>query len=213
MEKFLTAAFEDSLPYALRNDETVYRYGSVLGQAMRDVNGNIEQVLLWARIDELDESVLDALAVMLHVDWWNQATSADAKRELLKSARQIHMKMGTPSAIVQAVESLTGCTTEVNEWFDWQGDPGWFRITVNFDEANPDYFSSDQESAWSEVLTVVERTKRLSQWLDGITVEMPELESEVTVNPIPLCTWNCTELPYWDEVVLGNFILGTDVLS
>ena len=214
MEKFLTAAFEDSLPYALRNDETIYRYGSAFGEALRDVNGDIESVLIWARIDELDESILDVLASALHVDWWNQATSVDAKRATLKAARQVHMKLGTPSAIVQALESLTDCSAEINEWFDYQGDPGWFRITVTFDEANPDYFSSDQESAWSEVLTVVARTKRLSQWLDGITVEMPEMDADaIPVNPTPVCTWLSTCLPYWDETVIGNFILDEDVLD
>ena len=31
-----------------------------------------------------------------------------------------------------------------------------------------------------------------------------------SANPTPVCTWQSTCLPYWDETVLGNFILGAD---
>ena len=34
-----------------------------------------------------------------------------------------------------------------------------------------------------------------------------------SANPTPVCTWLSTCLPYWDETVIGNFILDEDVLD
>ena len=79
------------------------------------------------RVDELPEEVLDALAYDLDVFWWRPGASLEEKRTGIKQALISHRRLGTTQAVQDAIDAYFGGGS-VEEWFDYNDDPFYFRI-------------------------------------------------------------------------------------
>jgi P2-related tail formation protein len=67
---------------------------------------NAINVLIYSRIDDLSEDVLDALAHQFHIEGWELAQTEQEKRNLIKKAIEIHRYKGTPYAVKEAIKSV-----------------------------------------------------------------------------------------------------------
>ena len=125
-----TVNFADYLPGALKQDPKIKAIAEAVTKEALTISGEIENVLIYSRIDELPEALIDILAYDMHVDWYDYSFPLKVKRDILKGSVKVHKKMGTKYAVEKALDSVYPCTT-VEEWFDYGGNPFCFRLRIN----------------------------------------------------------------------------------
>ncbi len=126
-------AFIDLLPSSISGDDTIIAAAQALDGVLEETRAGIENVLLFSRIDEIEEPLLSEMAWQLHVDYWDTDFSLTTKRELIFTAIPRHRRKGTPGAIEEMLHAITG-SGSVSEWFEYSGDPYWFRVEIDLAE-------------------------------------------------------------------------------
>ena len=121
-ETIYESDFTKYLPQALASDIKMVALAKAITDELLTVSGEMKNVLIYARIDDLPEELVDVLAYDLHVDWYDYSYPLAAKRDLLKSSMRVHKKMGTKYAIEKALSALYP-ESEVEEWFQYEGEP------------------------------------------------------------------------------------------
>lgn len=118
------------------------------------------QAEVLCRVDELPEDVLDALAYDLDVFWWRPDATLAEKRVGIKQALMSHRRLGTTQAVQDAINAYFGGGS-VEEWFEYNDDPFYFRIYG----ANV----APGTSAYAAFLRTVDGVKRCSAVMSTIT--------------------------------------------
>lgn len=153
-----TADLLRTLPPSLKHDGRMMNLATVIsGELQRAIN-LVNQNVIYARIGELSEEVLDALAYDLHVDWYDYNHPVEAKRAVIRDSVKVHMRLGTKYAVVTALGSLYP-ETEVEEWFQYGGQPYYFRIVL-------DVTNSHVTATYSEIIRAVNMYKSLRSKLE-----------------------------------------------
>jgi phage tail P2-like protein len=130
--------------------------------SFEEIQNQIINALILPRIDEItDENLLDLLAWQLHIEGYELATTIEQKQSMIKNAFLLHKYKGTPYAIKQVFQSL-GITAELQEWFQYGGNPYMFRIWL-------DTVISDEET-YIELVKLINEYKNIRSWLDTIGV-------------------------------------------
>ena len=123
----------------------------------------MERVVIVGYIDKLNEAELDQLAEDWNVFWYLKSATLQQKREFIKDAPLVFSKLGTVWAVERVMNNYLP-ESELKEWFDYGGEPHYFRFITN----NTDILRTDIDA----FLFVLEKIKRKSQWLDGIILEL-----------------------------------------
>ena len=130
--------------------------------SFENIQNQIINVLILPRIDEItDENLLDLIAWQLHIEGYELATTIEQKQNMIKNAFILHKYKGTPYAIKQVFASL-GITAELQEWFEYGGNPYMFKILL-------DTVISDEET-YIELAKLINEYKNIRSWLDSIGV-------------------------------------------
>ncbi|MGM9639744.1 MAG: phage tail protein [Faecousia sp.] len=161
--------FLRTLPTVLQNDPHMRAMASAIAVELDRLSEDVRAAQIYTRIDELDESMLDALAADFKVDWWRPDASLDEKRYALKVNWYVHKHLGTKSAIETAVADYLG-SGKVEEWFEYGGQPHHFRVASENNTAiitNYDAFIS--------VLEVVQRRSSVLEHITAILRHLQEL--------------------------------------
>ena len=158
-----TVDFAEYLPGPLKRDPKMKALAAAVTNEMLDASGEIEKVLIYSRINELPEELVDILAYDMHVDWYDYNYPLEAKRDLVKNSVKVHKKMGTKYAIETALGSLFP-DSEVEEWFQYEGEPGHFHIVLDV---------TDQKitADYAAIIRAVKMYKRLSAHMDELTYQ------------------------------------------
>ncbi|MCF8018291.1 MAG: phage tail protein I [Vallitaleaceae bacterium] len=148
------------LPPSLKNDEKMIALANVIGAELQKTSKMAKLNIIYARIDELEETVLDILAYDLHVDWYDYSYPVEAKRALIKDSVKVHKRLGTKFAVETALGNLHP-TSYVEEWFQYNGEPFSFRVILDttFSRAGAGYF---------EIKKAVDSYKRKSAHMDEL---------------------------------------------
>lgn len=152
--------FLRTLPTVLQNDPHMQALAAAIAAELEKLAREPRLAQIYTRIDELDETMLDALAADFKVDWWLPEATLEEKRNALKMSWYVHKHLGTKSAIETAVADYLG-TGKVEEWFEYGGQPHHFRVASENNTAiitNYDAFMS-----------VLEVVQRRSSVLEHIT--------------------------------------------
>ena len=158
-----TVNFTDYLPDVLKNDPKMKALADAVTKQLLEVSGNIDDVLIYSRIDELPEELLDILAYDMHVDWYDYAFPMHVKMEIIKSSVRVHKKMGTKYAVETALKALYP-KSKIEEWFEYGGEPYHFRVVLNAESENVQINMKKMENE-------IKLYKRLSAHLDSIDIE------------------------------------------
>ena len=152
--------FTRALPGPLKNDENMLALGKAIAGELQENIRLARQTIIYPRIDELDEWLLDILAHDLHVDWYNDGDPIEVKRQIIKESTRVHKRMATKYAVVTALRSVFP-SAEVQEWFEYGGTHHRFRVVIDTTgKALPvDFF---------QVVRLAEFSKRLTAHLDEI---------------------------------------------
>jgi phage tail P2-like protein len=124
------AQIADGVPRVLREQPWVKALSLAVWELHKQTMEYIDGSQIYTAIDTVGEEVLDALAVNWKIDWYDTDYDIEQKRRIVKTALNIRRTMGTVAAVkAQADAIYPGSTLE--EWFQYGGEPGYFRLRVN----------------------------------------------------------------------------------
>lgn len=161
--KLSNLEFIKLLPQFMREDQAVRGLAAGIDSIVPQLTAEIEKLSTWDHIDELSEAELDDLAWELNILWYDIGASIEVKRELIKASDQIYKKLGTKWAVENVINTYFG-DGYIEEWFQYGGDPGRFRIY----STNPTL----NESKFAEFLNLLNKVKRASSQLDGVYITL-----------------------------------------
>ena len=149
-----------ALPPTLKNDEDMLALARVIGAGLQETGRLIRQNIIYPRIDELPENVLDILAYDLHVDWYDFDYPIEAKRSIIKDSVKVHKRLGTVYATLTALRSVYP-NSEIEEWFDYGGEPFLFRVVIDVTRAKApaEYF---------QIKRAIDAYKRLTAHMESL---------------------------------------------
>lgn len=156
------------LPQFMRDDLAVQGLASGIDAIVPQLAASVETLTTWDHIDDLTEDELDALAWELNILWYDKSASLDTKRDLVKNSDLVYQRLGTKWAVENVIQSYFG-EGYIKEWFEYNGEPGYFRVY----STNPTL----NNERLTEFLNILNKVKRHSSKLEGIyitlTGEMP----------------------------------------
>lgn len=85
---------------------------------------------IYTALDTCPEMVLDALAVSWKVDWYDTTYPVEIKRSIIRSCMAVRRYMGTAWSAKKALSDVWP-DSGIEEWFDYGGEPGRFRVVCN----------------------------------------------------------------------------------
>lgn len=160
MKTISTVNLIDLLPISKKNDREAILYLAITQEILKKhIINNMKALVSLDRIDFLEEELVDLLAEELHVDFYDIKSSLAEKRNLVKSSISTHMIKGTPQSI-NTVLNVFFKGAKLMEWFEYGGEPGWFKIDISDATITQDI---------TTVLQMIESTKRKSQWIQELT--------------------------------------------
>lgn len=163
--------FTRALPPVLKNDPNMLAIATVIAEQLQATAQQIRENIIYARIDELEEPILDILAYDLHVDWYDYSYPLEVKRQTIKDSVKIHRKLGTKYAVETALGAVYP-GTKVKEWFEYGGKPYMFKVIIGATDSG---VSADRQAA---VLERVRFYKNLRSHLEAISYQ---IEKRATV--------------------------------
>ena len=132
---------------------------------------------------------MDALAVNWKIDWYDTGYNIEQKRRIIKTALTVRRTMGTVAAVKAQADAIYPGTT-LEEWFEWGGEPGTFRLHVDIsqtDAQHPIIFFTNEE-----IERRLATAKRFSTQLESMSYQVKhgiEVDAAVagwTASP-PVC--------------------------
>lgn len=153
----------DILPKVFVEKPEVIALGYALNKAMQRLIDYCQNVSIYASIDTLPEDVLGLLAVELRTQYYDDTLSIEVKRDLIKNTLVWYMKTGTAASVQEAAETVFG-NGEVVEWFDYDGEPYYFKVTTS-------NINSTDEMI-QELTNIISTMKNVRSHLEEIVVEV-----------------------------------------
>lgn len=199
------ARIVDGVPRIVAGQEWVQALSEALAVLHEKTLDFADASQIYTALDTAPEVILDALAVNWKIDWYDTDYTLEQKRRIVKTALTVRRLMGTVRAVrLQADAVYPG--TELEEWFNYGGDPGYFRLFVNItdtDEQHP-MAAMSQDEMERRLVTA----KRWSAHLESFSYMIRHallLGAKVTrwaVRP-PICgTIYCGT--WWEPSTLGH---------
>ena len=145
-------------------DDVVKAYAYALREAIRKLVDYSGRSQCYSNVDNLDDETLDVLAVEFRILGYDQDFNIEIKRKIIKAALMVYTKAGTAAAVKEFVRSIYA-ETEVDEWYEYGGDPGHYRISFLVDSQLQTIPIITEE----EMYEFLRRINRLSAHLDGIS--------------------------------------------
>lgn len=161
--KLSTLEFKRLLPSFMRGDLAVSGLSDGLDEIVHGLAKSVKLLTTWDHIAELSEDELDALAWELNILWYDTGATLDTKRDLILNSDQVHMRLGTKWAVESVIESYFG-DGYIQEWFEYDGDPGHFRVYSSNPTLNNERMTS--------FLNILNKVKRHSSKLDGVSINL-----------------------------------------
>ena len=163
-----------TLPEALKTDKKTFALASVIADALATRSLEVDKVKIYPRIDELPEVLLNILAHDFKVDWYGYNYPLSVKRSQFRESFQVRRKLGTPGAMELALKSIYP-HTEVEEWFEYGGDPYCFRVIL--DITNPQVNLSHEDT----IRNIMWFKNKRSHLQDGTVIFRSHADMEIGV--------------------------------
>lgn len=119
-----------TFPAALQRDQSAGALANITARLLARRPAEIGRLRIYPAIDCLDERLLDILAYDFKVDWWDTGYLLEEKRRTLKDSWRVHKLLGTKAAVETAIRAIYPLT-QVEEWFEYGGEPYHFRLNID----------------------------------------------------------------------------------
>ncbi|WP_314163386.1 phage tail protein I [Lachnoanaerobaculum gingivalis] len=130
MIKYNDAELISVLPHLLSSDPDIAAISYAYKKAMAKLIVISAQTVLYADIENMDEELLDLMALECRTQYYKGDLPIETKRKLVKNSLIWHQKAGTIGAVNELIDTVLG-EGEVVEWFNFGGDPGTFKILTS----------------------------------------------------------------------------------
>lgn len=157
-------------PEVLRRNPKIEALAQVISDYLAGAFSDTEKCNIYANIDALPESVLDILAYDLKVDWYDYDYSIEEKRQTIKGALSVHKRIGTRYSLRTAISAIYP-EIEVQEWFEYNGQPYRFRLRIDISE---DEITSEKHQ---RVLENIKYYKNVRSIFEGAVYFMDRAET------------------------------------
>ncbi len=159
MIKLSQAQLTDSLPRVIAKEPWAMAMSAAVNKQIEKILAAARRAMLYADIYNTPEQLLDVLAAEMQIPSYSSEYGIDLKRTLVLNGLSYWSKAGTVQATEDVLKSIFE-DAEISEWFQYSGEPGYFKITT----ANPNI----TEQNISDFKAAAEKVKRLSAWLEGV---------------------------------------------
>ena len=167
MIKLYDALLTDALPRIVAEQPWVRAYALALRRIVQRIIDATAKTKSVADIDALSEEVLDALAVELRSPVYEQTMPVETKRAIIKNGIYYFLQAGTAAAVEQLLTDIYS-TAHTEDWFEYEGERGHFRIVVDVTDATGESGSLTMYSP-DDVLRWLYAVKRGTAWLDSLS--------------------------------------------
>lgn len=147
---------------SLKCDAGMAALAAAVDVELKEIAEKQKNLYLIANIDNLPEHIVNLLAWQWHVDFWNDELPIQRKRELVKNSIVWHRIKGTPTAVEEIVTAAYG-KCKVLEWFEYGGDPYYFKVQTGMFE---------NQEKYNEMRKAIYATKNTRSWLDGFIIDI-----------------------------------------
>lgn len=161
MIRLKDAQITDSLPSWLSNETNVKALSYAASRQIKKVLAYSDAAKVYADVMKCTHAVLDMLAFELQIPKYKDSYSLDTKRRMVLNGLVYWLRMGTAGALEDLCSDIFS-NAVMTEWFDYDGEPGHFRITTN----NRRITDNDVR----EFHKVINTVKRLSAHLDAVEI-------------------------------------------
>ena len=178
------ARITDGLPRILQEQDWVSAMSEAVGTLHGQTMGFILQSQIYTALDKAPEEVLDALAAGWKIDWYDTGWSINQKRRTIHTALTVCRRMGTAESVRLQVESVYPGTV-LEEWFQYGGKPGYYRLWLNIVDSSPEHPITMVTAQEMENRLVT--AKRLSAHIESMSYMVRheiQLGSKVEIWPI-----------------------------
>jgi len=160
--KLNTLEFIKLLPEFMQDDGCVKALSKSIDTIFKPTSEDLKKLSDWDRIDSMTESELDELAWECDIGWYDKSANIETKRSICKNSDKIFMTRATVAAVEEVISTYFS-QAKLREHFERSnGIPHHFKIET-----------TDVSSYTNQLnlfLSVLEKTKRKSQWLDAIVL-------------------------------------------
>ena len=163
MTSLQEAKLTDALPQILVKEPWVQAMAYAVNNQLARLLTYADGVMILASIDKMPDAVLDVLAAELRLPHYDPTYPTTVKRELIRGGLQYWATVGTPESLTKILINIFG-DAEIEEWFEYGGEPGYFRILTT----NPNVSGETLE----QFRKTAQDVKRLSAWLEEVLVDL-----------------------------------------
>lgn len=118
----------DMLPYTFKTNK--YKALSAAIKALTALFYSVmSSVMFWADIENASPALLDAMAAELDAPFYSADMTIEQKRSVVAAAFEYNSRIGTRSSVEALLTAAFG-GGEVSEWFEYDGEPYHFKVTV-----------------------------------------------------------------------------------
>lgn len=178
MKTLDTLTIKDLLPSSLASSQVVQDVAAACDVPLGAVTKRMSRLLIYSRIDELDEETVDDLAWQFHVDFYDTGLNLTQKRALVKSAIKDHKYKGTSWAVKSVLKPIRGDVV-LQDWYQYGGEAYHFRAN-GF--AGP-MVSADE---LTRLVAAIDSAKNVRSWLDGVSFDRTVQASKRLAIPLML---------------------------
>lgn len=148
------------LPTWMRDDEANIALSSAMDDLIKTPGERVKAPRVWDQLEYLTDEELDETAWEIGIDWWSSSWERNQKIRTIKIAGAIMEKRGTKWAVEQLAIAAFG-VGEVTEWFEYGGEPFYFKILTNA-TLTPDGIA--------QILAMIARVKNARSHIEAISV-------------------------------------------
>lgn len=154
------------VPSSIRNDPQVVAACEAIDAELEQIYTEFHEdtgapsILFWPFVNRQVPPLLDVLAWEMHVDvWqgWEGDLTVDEKRNLIEQSIDWHQHKGTRYAVDQMLATIFKQGV-VTEWYEYGGQPYYFRVAFNEDITDP--------TAINRAIEAIYAVKNVRSWLD-----------------------------------------------
>ena len=152
-----------AMPDSLKSDPKMLALGKAIAGELQENIRLARLAIVYPRIDELCDELLDILATDLHVDWYDDALPIGVKRHVIKDSIKVHKRLGTKYILEKTIRALFFASFRIEEWFEYEGRPYYFRLVSNDLLPNPQQLY--------DLIRAIYELKNERSWLESLIFE------------------------------------------
>lgn len=143
MIKLRDTGLIEGLPPIIANQHWVKVIDAVYRERQRKVLEAADKLHVYSGIDSASEDLLDVLAVQFKVDWYDAGYPLETKRRVIKTALEVRCYCGTEWAVAKAISAIYP-NARIEEWYDYGGTPGYWRLVVDITDEEVPFYTARQ---------------------------------------------------------------------